>query len=103
MQIFSIAVDGIQLTNALARDLNEINAGLHFCRTFWVRGQVLVESEHLGPWLTEAGFHECALHVAEATDTFAKSLADRHGGRLAFEESKKPEYELPPDERVGFL
>ena len=103
VQIFSIAVDGIQFTEALARDLNEINAGLHFCRTFWVRGQVLVESEHLGPSLTEADFHECALHVAEATDAFAESLAERHGGRLAFEESKEPEYALPADERVGYL
>lgn len=103
VQVFSIAVDSVEFTDALARDLNEINAGLHFCRTFWIRGQVLVESEHLGTSLTEADFHECALHVAEATDAFAKSLAERHGGRLAFEESKEPEYELPPGERVGYL
>jgi len=103
VQIFSVAVNGIQFTDALARDLNEINARLHFCRTFWVRGQVLVESEHLGPSLTEADFHECALHVAEATDAFAKRLAERHGGRLAFEESKEAEYASPADERLGYL
>lgn len=103
VQIFSVAVNGIQFTDALARDLNEINARLHFCRTFWVRGQVLVEAEHLGSTLTEADFHECALHVAEATDAFAKGLAERHGGRLAFEESKEPEYTSPAEERVGYL
>lgn len=103
VQVFSIAVDGVPLTDALARDLNELNARLHFCRIFWVRGQVLVEAEQLGPSLTEADFHECALHVAEATDAFAKGLAERHGGRLAFEESKEPEYEPAADERTGYL
>jgi T3SS (YopN, CesT) and YbjN peptide-binding chaperone 1 len=104
VQIFSVAVDGIEFTDALARDLNEINARLHFCRTFWVRGQVLVEAEHLGPSLTEADFDECALHVAKATDRFAKGLAERHGGRLAFEESKGAEYAPPAaDERLGYL
>ncbi len=103
VQVFSIAVDGIQFTSALARELNEINTHLYFCRTFWVGGQVLVEAEHLGPSLTEADFHECALRVAEATDAFAKGLAERHGGRLAFDESKTPEYAPPADERIGYL
>lgn len=103
VQVFSVAVDGTQFTDALARDLNEINARLHFCRTFWVRGQVLVEAEHLGASLTEADFHECTRHVAEATDAFAKGLAERHGGRLAFDESKQPEYASPADERAGYL
>jgi T3SS (YopN, CesT) and YbjN peptide-binding chaperone 1 len=103
VQIFSVAVDGVKFTDALARDLNEINARLHFCRAFWVRGQVLVEAEHLGPSLTEADFDECALHVAKATDTYAKTLAERHGGRLAFEESKEAEYASPADERLGYL
>lgn len=103
VQVFSVAVDGIQFTDALGRELNEINTHLYFCRTFWVGGQVLVEAEHLGPTLTEADFHECALRVAEATDTFAKGLAERHGGRLAFEESKTPEYAPPADDRIGYL
>ena len=103
VQIFSVAVDGVRMTDALARDLNEINARLHFCRAFWVRGQVLIEAELLGPSLTDADFHECALHVAEATDTYANDLAERHGGRLAFEESKEPEYTSPADERLGYL
>ena len=103
VQVFSVAVDGIHFTDALARELNEINTHLYFCRTFWVSGQVLVEAEHLGPSLTEADFHECALRVAEATDAFAKGLAERHGGRLAFDESKTPEYAPPAQERIGYL
>ena len=103
VQVFSVAVDRIQFTDALARELNEINTHLYFCRTFWVGGQVLVEEEPLGPSLAEADFHECALRVAEATDTFAKGLAERHGGRLAFDESKTPEYAPSADERIGYL
>jgi hypothetical protein len=102
VQLFSIAVDGIRFTDALARDINEINTELHFCRTFWVRDQVLVEAEHLGPTLTEADFHECAFNVAEATDAFAGKLAERHGGRLAFDEAKAPEYTTLADDGVGF-
>ena len=103
VQIFSIAVDDVQLTDSLARELNEINARLHFCRAFWIRGQILVEAEYLGGSLTEADFDECALHVAEATDASAKGLAERHGGRLVFETSKEPSYASPAEERIGYL
>ena len=103
VQVFSVALDGVPYTDALGRELNEINARVHFCRAFWVSGQVLIEAEHLGPSLTEADFHECALQVAEATDTFGKGLAERHGGRLAFEEAKAPEYTSPANERAAYL
>lgn len=103
VQIFSVAVDGIPLTDALTRELNDLNTHVHFCRVFWVRDQVLVEAEHLGPSLTEADFDQCALNVAEVTDQFAKGLAERHGGRLAFEEAKAPEYTPPANERAGYL
>ena len=102
VQVFSVAIDGTQFTDALARGLNAINAQLHFCRIFWVLDQVLVESEHLGPTITAADFDECAFNVAEATDAFAKGLADSHEGRLAFDEAKAPEYASPADDGVGF-
>ena len=98
VQVFSVAVDGMKFTDALARELNDINTRVHFCRVFWVRDQVLVEAEHLGPSLTEADFDQCALTVAEVTDEFAKGLAERYGGRLAFEETKTPEYTPPADQ-----
>jgi hypothetical protein len=101
VQVFSIAVDDVPLTTALTRDLNEINSKLHFCRTFWVLGQVLIEAEHLGATLSEADFDECAFNVAEATDAFASELARQHGGRLAFDEAKTPEYTPPADEVPG--
>lgn len=103
VQIFSVAVDGIRLTDPLARELNDINTRVHFCRVFWVRDQVLAEAEHLGASLTEEDFDQCALNVAEVTDQFAKGLAERHGGRLAFEEAKTPEYAPPANERIGYL
>jgi T3SS (YopN, CesT) and YbjN peptide-binding chaperone 1 len=103
VQIFSVAVDDVQLTDSLARELNDINGRLHFCRAFWVRGQILVEAEHLGGSLSEADFEECARNVAEATDAFAKGLAERHGGRLAFEKSKEPGYAPQAEERIGYL
>ncbi len=104
VQIFSVAVDDIPFSDALARDLNELNARLHFCRAFWVRRQVLIEAEQLGASLTASDFHECALQVAEATDTFAKGLAERHGGRLAFEQAKEPGYTAEPAQATaGYL
>jgi hypothetical protein len=36
VQVFSIAVANVELTDALAQDLNVINSTLHFCRMFWV-------------------------------------------------------------------
>jgi hypothetical protein len=101
VQVFSVAVDGTRFTDALARDLNEINTQLRFCRAFWVFDQILVEAEHLGATLTRADFDECAINVAEATDAFAGGLAESHGGRLAFDEAKAPEYASPADDGVG--
>ena len=104
VQIFSVAVDKIGYSDDLARELNDINSRVHFCRAFWVHDQVLIEAEHLGPSLTEADFDECALTVAEATDTFAGRLAERFGGRLAFEETKSEQQRAAPaDDRRGYL
>ena len=103
VQVFSVAVDGTQFTDALARDLNAINAQLHFCRIFWVLDQVLVESEHLGPTITAADFDESAFNVAEATDAFAKGLADSHGGRLRVRRSQGARIRLPSGRWGGIL
>ena len=46
VQLFSVAVDETQFTDALARDLNAINARLHFCRIFWVLDQILASMIH---------------------------------------------------------
>jgi hypothetical protein len=102
VQVFSIAVANVELTDALARDLNVINSKLHFCRTFWVDGQVLIEAEHLGMSLSDSDLRECAVNVAEATNAFAPGLAERYGGRLAFDDAKEPEYEPTSVTGTGF-
>ena len=96
-------LSSIAFSDGLARELNDINSRVHYCRAFWVRDQVLVEAEHLGPSLTEADFDECALNVAEVTDAFARGLAERFGGRLAFEEAKEPQYVPSASDRMGYL
>ncbi len=48
MHVFSIAVSEIECSDPLLGVLNTMNTQLHFCRTFWVGRQVLIESEHLG-------------------------------------------------------
>lgn len=95
VQVFSAAVDDIELTDALARDLNEINSRLHFCRTFWVGSQVLFEAEHLGSSISELDFNECVQNVASASDHFGPQLAEKHGGRLRYEQSKDEDYQPP--------
>lgn len=93
VQVFSVAVADVDVSVGLVHALNEINSDLSFCRTFWVRGQVLFESEHLGETIGEADFNECVQNVAAASDYFGPRLAERFGGRLLFEESKEPEYQ----------
>lgn len=95
VQVFSVAVADVELSDGLARALNEINCDLSFCRTFWVRGQVLFESEHLGESIGESDFNECVQNVAAASDYFGPRLAEGFGGQLVFEESKEPDYQPP--------
>jgi hypothetical protein len=102
IQVFSVAIDDVTFSQALACDLNTMNTQIHFCRVFWVENQVLVEAEHLGLSLDEDDFRACTDAVATATDSFAGGLAEHHGGRLAFEEAKDPAYTPPQDERTGF-
>lgn len=101
VQVFSTAVVDIECSDALLRALNEINSHLHFCRTFWVAGQVLIESEHLGMTLEKDDFRECAENVAAASDHFGPLLVKEFGGKLAFENDKTESYEPPPLEQIG--
>ncbi len=101
VQVFSVAVSDIDCSDPLLLALNEVNAQLHFCRIFWVRRQVLIESEHLGMTLEEDDFRECAAAVAAASDHFAPLLVDQFGGKRAFEDEKTDTYEPPPIEQTG--
>ena len=102
VQFFSIALVDVDLTEKLALDINDISSRIRFCRAFWVNGQVLIESEHLALSLDEDDFRACTDAVARATDEHAPLLARHHGGRMAFEEAKDPEY-TPPDEPLTGL
>ena len=82
--VFSVAVDGVEASPALYEQLNDINTNLHFSRCFWVR---------LGMTIKPDDFEALVLDVAEASDYFAPQLAERFGGRLAFEDSKGEGYE----------
>ena len=92
IQVFSVALAEVEATPKLFEELNNINTQLHFCRCFWVRGQVLFETEHLGETISPPDFKELVVGVAGASDYFGPKLADQFGGKLLFEESKGETY-----------
>jgi hypothetical protein len=48
IQVFAVVLDGVEMTEELGRELNDLNAAIAFVKVFLTEGQVLVESE-LGP------------------------------------------------------
>ena len=96
VRIFSVVVSEIDPSGELYELINEINAQLQFCRCFWVRGQVLIEDEHLGLTIRPDDFNAIVSEVARAADYFGPVIHAAHGGRLAFEEAKGEDAETPP-------
>lgn len=88
IQVFSIAVADVPKSAKLLARLNEINTEVRFTRVFWVRGQVLVEVDLLGESVDPDSFRTACSTVAGVTDAIAPGLAERFGGRLAFDEEK---------------
>jgi hypothetical protein len=64
---------------------------------FWVNGQVLIETEHLGMTIKTEDLFELTEHVASASNHFGPKLVERFGGKLAFDNSKGDEYVEPPN------
>jgi len=95
VRVFSTVVADVEAGPDLYEAVNEINTRLGFCRCFWVNGQVLIEAEHLGMTIKTEDFFELADNVASASDHFGPKLAERFGGKLAFEDSKGEEYDEP--------
>lgn len=96
VRVSSTVVSEIEPSPDLYEAVNDINTRLGFCRCFWLQGQVQIEAEHLGMTIKREDFFELADNVASASDYFGPKLAERFGGKLAFEDSKGEDYDEPP-------
>jgi hypothetical protein len=96
VRVFSTVVADIEPSPDLYEAVNEINSNLGFCRCFWVNGQVLIETEHLGMTIKTEDLYELTAHVASASNYFGPKLVDRFGGKLTFDDSKGEQYVEPP-------
>jgi hypothetical protein len=103
VQIFAIALAGIDAGPELFERLNGINTRLRFARCFWVANQVLFESEMVGEELSLVGLRQACETVGGAADFFGKQLADEFGGKTAFADEKAEEYEPPVESRLPGL
>ena len=88
VQVFSVAVSGVAPTAALFKELNTINSTIKFARAFWVREQVLVETELVGESVEPADFDNACQAVATITDHYGPRLAEKFGGKTAFADEK---------------
>lgn len=96
VRVFSTVVTDVEPSADLYEAVNEINTRLGFCRCFWVGGQVLIETEHLGGTIGTEDLFVLADHVASASNLFGARLVERFGGKLAFDDSKGDDYVEPP-------
>lgn len=97
VQVFSVAVSGLPATAALLKELNAINTTIKFARIFWVRDQVLVESDLVGEGVEPVDFDNACQAVATITDHFGPVLAEKFGGKTAFADEKTTDpQEVPP-------
>ena len=99
IQVFSVAVDDLEASPGLMKELNEINRDLRFARAFHVDSQVLIESEMWAADLTPDNFAQACRNVAGATDVFAHRIQEQFGGTLLFEASPTDDdEEVPPSD-----
>ncbi len=94
VQVFATAVSDVPSSPALYERINEINAQIRFARIFWVREQVLIESDHIGQTIDPEEFDTACEAVGSITDHFGPLLAKEFGGKSFFAETK----EEPPKE-----
>ena len=88
VQVFSVAVSGVAPTAALFKELNTINSTIKFARAFWVREQVLVETELVGEGVEPADFDNACRAVATITDHSGPRLAEKFGGETVVADEK---------------
>ncbi len=92
VQVFSVAVDEVDPSPDLYARLNEINGQLRFARTFYMRQQILFESEIWGTDVNPTNLDHACRNIATATDSFGCDLVQHFGGTPRFERSKSPTY-----------
>lgn len=92
VQVFGIAVADVEPTPDLFEALNDMNRSISFGRAFWVRGQVLIETEIWGSDVNPANFQHVCWIIASTIDRFGAELVDKFGGSARFEETKEPDY-----------
>jgi len=106
VQIFSIAVDRPQPSRELFEALNDLNTELLFARGLYVGSQILIEQDLHASDLSPRTFDTVCREVAAATDQFARPLAERFTGQLAFDFEKGENYATqaqPADQpKIGF-
>ena len=73
VQVFSVAVTGLDPSPELFQELNDINAKMRFARAFFVNGQVPIESEIWADDVNPSNFHHACANIADATDAFTLS------------------------------
>lgn len=102
VQVFATAVAEIDSSPGLLERLNAINSDIRFARVFWVRDQVLVESDLVGQSVDPEEFDSACRAVATITDHIGPQLAAEFGGRTAFGDSKEePAADTPPPAKEG--
>jgi hypothetical protein len=91
VQVFAVAVAGIDPSGDLMHELNDINTQLKFSRMFWVAGQVLVEHDIWGDDVNPANLRHACVTVAEAATHFGGGLIERFGGEPQFSSNCAPQ------------
>ena len=101
VQVFALAVKGVDATPALLEDLNPLNAGVAFARIFWVKDQVLVETEIVADALEPVALATACNTVGGVAATHGPRLKLAHGGETAFGDLR-PE-QVPQLGPAGYL
>lgn len=95
LQVFSVAVDDLPATPELFAAVNDINLNIAFARAFWVRDQLLIESEIWATDVNPANFQHAFGNIASATDVHVPDIVAAFGGKPRFDQSKEPGYGQP--------
>lgn len=100
VQVFSIVLDKLEASPELMDELNRINANIAFARAFYVKGQVLIETDILAESLDPSGFENACACVGGLSEDFAKPLQEKFGGKL-YPESPSDRGGPPPPSAQG--